>query len=150
MSPVIATLACPKTSDTTLSGTPADNITEAAECRSVCSPTEEGSPARLAAAFKARSALRGSEGSPSSVVNTYGVGCHIEPAPQPLDPLIGAHVAQQPLRSRGERDHSARPRRLRFGHNELAGDAGERAAYPEQPLVKVNVGPMQGERLAAA
>jgi hypothetical protein len=67
-------------SDTTLSGTPADNITEAAECRSVCSPTEEGSPARLAAAFKARSALRGSQGSPSSVVNTYGVGCHIEPA----------------------------------------------------------------------
>jgi hypothetical protein len=68
------------TSDTTLSGTPADNITEAAECRSVCNPTEEGSPARLAAAFKPRSALRGSQGSPSSVVNTYGVGCHIGPA----------------------------------------------------------------------
>jgi hypothetical protein len=54
-----------------LSGTPADNITEAAECRRVCSPTEEGSPARLAAAFKARIALRGSQGSPSSVVNRH-------------------------------------------------------------------------------
>jgi len=52
MSPVIATLAWPKTSDTTLSGTPADNITEAAECRSACSPTEEGSVARLAAALR--------------------------------------------------------------------------------------------------
>jgi hypothetical protein len=35
MSPVMATLACLKTSDTTFSGTPADNITEAAECRNV-------------------------------------------------------------------------------------------------------------------
>ena len=63
-----------------MSGTPADNMTEAAECRSVCSPTVAGSFARFAAALSARSALRGSQGSPSSVVNTYGFGCHIEPA----------------------------------------------------------------------
>jgi hypothetical protein len=44
----------------------------------------------------------------------------------------------------------ARSRRLRFGYNELAGDAGESAAYPEQLRVKINVGPMQGERFAAA
>src|SRR5215218_11452289 len=67
-------------SETTLSGTPADNMTEAAECRSVCSPTVEGNFALVAAALRARSALRGSQGSPRSVVKTYGVGCHIEPA----------------------------------------------------------------------
>jgi hypothetical protein len=42
---------------------------EAPECRSVCSPTVEGSFARFAAALSARSVLRGSQGSPSSVVN---------------------------------------------------------------------------------
>jgi hypothetical protein len=41
-----------------------DNITEAAECCSVCSPAVEGSLARFAAALSARSALRGSQGSP--------------------------------------------------------------------------------------
>ena len=55
-------------------------MTEAPECRIVCKPTVEGSFARFAAALRARSALRGSHGSPSSVVNTYGVTCHIEPA----------------------------------------------------------------------
>ena len=38
----------------------------------------------------------------------------------------------------------------RFGHNELAPDASESAAYPQQLRVKINVGPMQGERFAAA
>jgi hypothetical protein len=47
-----------------LSGTPAESITEAAECRSVCSPTELGSPARLAAVFSSPSALRGSRARP--------------------------------------------------------------------------------------
>jgi len=36
--------------------------------------------------------LRGSQGSPSSVVNTYEVGCHIEPDAEvsPSDPLSPA------------------------------------------------------------
>jgi hypothetical protein len=42
-------------------------------------PTVEGSFA-FTAALRARGALRGSHGSPSFVVNPYGVGCHIEPA----------------------------------------------------------------------
>jgi hypothetical protein len=50
-----------------LSGTLADNMSEAAECHSVCSPAAEGSLARLAAALRACGALRGSQGSPSSV-----------------------------------------------------------------------------------
>jgi hypothetical protein len=44
-----------------LSSTPADNITEVAECRSVRSPTEDGSPARLAAVSSARSRRGGPE-----------------------------------------------------------------------------------------
>jgi hypothetical protein len=46
---------------------------------SVCSPTDEGS--RRAWLRPSRRVTRcESQGSPSSVVNTYGVGCHIEPA----------------------------------------------------------------------
>jgi hypothetical protein len=107
MAPVIATQAWPKTSEITLSGTPADNITEAAECRSVCSPTKEGSPARLDAVFSARNALRRSLGSPQ-------LGCeHVrgrlpDRAKQhPLSPLPGAHVAQHLLYGGGERYYSA-------------------------------------------
>jgi len=44
-----------------LSGTPAESITEAAECRSVCKPDRAGSQARIAAASSARNALRGSQ-----------------------------------------------------------------------------------------
>jgi hypothetical protein len=39
---------------------------------------------------------------------------------------------------------------FRFGHNELAGDASECAAYPQQLRVKINIGPRQGKRIAAA
>jgi hypothetical protein len=46
-----------------LSGTPAESITEAASA-AVCSPTELGSPARLAAVFSSPSALRGSRARP--------------------------------------------------------------------------------------
>ena len=63
-----------------LSGTPAESITEAAECRSVCKPDRAGSQARIAAASSARNALRGSQRSLSSVVNTYVVRCQAEPA----------------------------------------------------------------------
>ena len=38
MSPVMPMLACPSTSETTLSGTPLTSITAAAEWRSVCKP----------------------------------------------------------------------------------------------------------------
>jgi hypothetical protein len=63
-----------------LSGTPAESITEAAECRSVCNPDRAGSQARIAAASSARNAMRGSQRSLSSVVNTYVGRCQAEPA----------------------------------------------------------------------
>ncbi len=69
MSPVMPMLACPSTSETTLSGTPLTSITAAAEWRSVCK-LMSGRPACLAAVWRARRALRGSYGVPSSVVNT--------------------------------------------------------------------------------
>jgi hypothetical protein len=43
-------------------------------------PKVEGSLARFAAALRARNALRRLLGWPNSVVKTYWVGCHIEPA----------------------------------------------------------------------
>src|SRR3954454_12138513 len=70
---------CPRISETTFSGTPLASMTLAAECRRVCNPAL-GMPARAVAALNARRALRGSQGSPFSVVNTYPVSCHAEPA----------------------------------------------------------------------
>ena len=106
----------------------------------MCSPTEEGSPTRLAAAFKARSALRGSQGSPSSVVNTYRVGCHSEPAlSRSTLWWCARRAAAAPRQGRG--GSLGETSAFSFGYNELAGDPCESAAYLQQLLVKVNVGP---------
>src|SRR3954471_21275753 len=72
MSPVMAIELCPGISETTLSGTPPVFITLAAEWRRVCSPAC-GRPAFVAATRRARKALRGSHGSPNSVVKTKPV-----------------------------------------------------------------------------
>ena len=53
----------------------------------------------LAAALKARSAFRGSQGSPVSVVNTKSVFAQIDPAQYQQSPI---HVRQPNVRSRGE------------------------------------------------
>ena len=79
MSPVIAMDEWPRISETTLSGTPVLSITLAAVWRTVCRPAP-GRPALVAAARSARKVLRGSQGSPNSVVNTKPVSRQADPA----------------------------------------------------------------------
>jgi hypothetical protein len=59
--------------------------------------------ARHSATWSARKALRGSHGSPNSVVNTNGVLTHGGASRDLLDPLPAAHAPQDAHASWGER-----------------------------------------------
>jgi hypothetical protein len=106
--------AWPSMSETILRGTPPAIITEAAEWRSVCKPTEFGNPARLAATLKARRALRGSHGSPNSDEHKAGL-MPSRAGPETLLSLLCTHGAESPHGNLRERHGALKLCRLWLG-----------------------------------
>jgi CRP/FNR family transcriptional regulator, cyclic AMP receptor protein len=115
-------------------------MTEAAECRSVCNPTVEGSFARFAATLRARSALRGSRGSPKSTV--------VNVVDQDVDhALARSFLAELPaelggmLRAKGERaDYPAGTTVYRAGDD-------PRAALVVRGLLRVYLSSPRGRQV---